>query len=44
MAVKGVRQVLRLEGAVAVVADHIWAAKQGLLAPRRAGMTAPTAR
>jgi isoquinoline 1-oxidoreductase beta subunit len=32
MAVKGVRQVLRLEGAVAVVADHFWAAKQGLLA------------
>ncbi|QNA90386.1 xanthine dehydrogenase family protein molybdopterin-binding subunit [Massilia sp. Dwa41.01b] len=33
MAVKGVRQVLRLEGAVAVVADHFWAAKQGLLPP-----------
>ncbi|MGJ9416997.1 molybdopterin cofactor-binding domain-containing protein [Massilia sp. CMS3.1] len=32
MAVTGVRQVLRLEGAVAVVADHFWAAKQGLLA------------
>jgi len=32
LAVKGVRQVLRLEGAVAVVADHFWAAKQGLLA------------
>lgn len=32
MAVKGVRQVLRIEGAVAVVADHFWAAKQGLLA------------
>ena len=32
MAVKGVRQVLRLEGAVAVVADHFWAAKQGLAA------------
>lgn len=32
MTVKGVRQVLRLEGAVAVVADHFWAAKQGLLA------------
>ena len=32
MAVKGVRQVLRLEGAVAVVADHFWAARQGLAA------------
>lgn len=31
MAVKGVRQVLRIEGAVAVVADHFWAAKQGLM-------------
>jgi len=32
MAVKGVRQVLRIEGAVAVVADNFWNAKQGLLA------------
>ncbi|HEX9173055.1 MAG TPA: xanthine dehydrogenase family protein molybdopterin-binding subunit [Telluria sp.] len=32
MAVKGVRQVLRLENAVAVVADNMWAAKQGLAA------------
>ncbi|WP_229503901.1 xanthine dehydrogenase family protein molybdopterin-binding subunit [Massilia putida] len=32
MAVKGVRQVLRIEGAVAVVAEHFWAAKQGLAA------------
>jgi isoquinoline 1-oxidoreductase beta subunit len=32
LAVKGVRQVLRIEGAVAVVADNFWAAKQGLLA------------
>jgi len=32
MAVKGVRQVLRIEGAVAVVADNFWSAKQGLLA------------
>jgi isoquinoline 1-oxidoreductase beta subunit len=32
MAVKGVRQVLKLDGAVAVVADHMWAAKQGLAA------------
>lgn len=32
LAVKGVRQVLRIEGAVAVVADHFWAAKQGMLA------------
>jgi len=32
LAVKGVRQVLRLEGAVAVVADNFWSAKQGLLA------------
>jgi isoquinoline 1-oxidoreductase beta subunit len=32
LAVKGVRQVLRLDSAVAVVADHMWAAKQGLAA------------
>jgi isoquinoline 1-oxidoreductase beta subunit len=31
-AVAGVRQVLRLENAVAVVGDHMWAAKQGLAA------------
>ena len=29
---KGVRQVVRLDDAVAVVADHMWAAKQGLAA------------
>ena len=29
-AVKGVRQVVRLDNAVAVVGDHMWAAKQGL--------------
>jgi isoquinoline 1-oxidoreductase beta subunit len=29
-AVPGVRQVLRLDDAVAVVGDHMWAAKQGL--------------
>src|SRR6266478_5644515 len=32
MAIKGVRQIVRLEDAVAVVADHMWAAKQGLKA------------
>ncbi len=32
LAVKGVRQVLKLDGAVAVVGDHLWAARQGLLA------------
>ncbi|SHG37302.1 xanthine dehydrogenase family protein molybdopterin-binding subunit [Massilia sp. CF038] len=32
MAVKGVRQVLKLDNAVAVVGDHMWAAKQGLAA------------
>ena len=32
MAVKGVRQVLKIDNAVAVVADHMWAAKQGLAA------------
>ena len=32
MAVKGVRHVLKLDNAVAVVADHMWAAKQGLAA------------
>jgi CO/xanthine dehydrogenase Mo-binding subunit len=32
LAVKGVHQVVRLEDCVAVVADHMWAAKQGLAA------------
>jgi isoquinoline 1-oxidoreductase subunit beta len=32
MAVKGVRQVVRLDNAVAVVGDHMWAAMQGLAA------------
>jgi isoquinoline 1-oxidoreductase beta subunit len=32
LAIPGVRQVVRLEDAVAVVADHMWAAKQGLAA------------
>ena len=31
-AIPGVRQVVRLDDAVAVVADHMWAAKQGLSA------------
>src|SRR3989441_11804363 len=31
-AIKGVLQVVRLDDAVAVVADHMWAAKQGLAA------------
>jgi isoquinoline 1-oxidoreductase subunit beta len=31
-AINGVRQVVRLDDAVAVVADHMWAAKQGLAA------------
>jgi isoquinoline 1-oxidoreductase subunit beta len=30
--VRGVRRVIRLENAVAVVADHMWAAKKGLAA------------
>ena len=30
--VKGVRQIVRLDDSVAVVADHMWAAKQGLAA------------
>ena len=30
--IKGVRQVVRLDDAVAVVADHLWAARQGLAA------------
>ncbi len=29
-AIKGVRQVVRLDNAVAVIGDHMWAAKQGL--------------
>ncbi|MBQ1762118.1 MAG: xanthine dehydrogenase family protein molybdopterin-binding subunit [Aquincola sp.] len=32
LAVKGVRQVLKIDNAVAVVGDHMWAAKQGLAA------------
>src|SRR5258708_33236589 len=32
MAIPGVRQIVRLDDAVAVVADHMWAAKQGLAA------------
>ena len=31
-ATKGVRQIVRLDDAVAVVADHMWAAKEGLAA------------
>jgi isoquinoline 1-oxidoreductase subunit beta len=31
-AIKGVHQVVRLADAVAVVAEHMWAAKQGLAA------------
>ena len=32
MAIKGVRQVVKIDNAVAVVGDHMWAAKQGLAA------------
>jgi isoquinoline 1-oxidoreductase subunit beta len=32
--IRGVRQIVRLDDAVAVVADHMWAAKQGLKALR----------
>jgi isoquinoline 1-oxidoreductase beta subunit len=32
MAIKGVRQVVRIDNAVAVVGDHMWAATQGLAA------------
>ena len=32
MAIKGVRQVVRLDNAVAVVGDNTWAAMQGLAA------------
>src|SRR5438093_1597535 len=32
MAIKGVRQIVKLDDVVAVVADHMWAAKQGLAA------------
>jgi isoquinoline 1-oxidoreductase beta subunit len=31
-AVKGVRQIVRIDNAVAIVADHMWAAKKGLMA------------
>jgi isoquinoline 1-oxidoreductase beta subunit len=44
LAVKGVRQVLRLENAVAVVADHMWAAKQGLAAAAPRWDDGPNAR
>lgn len=30
--IKGVRQIVRIDNAVAVIADHTWAAKKGLLA------------
>jgi isoquinoline 1-oxidoreductase subunit beta len=32
LAIKGVRQIVQLDDVVAVVADHMWAAKQGLAA------------
>src|SRR5712671_3246262 len=32
LAVRGVRQVVNIDEAVAVVADHMWAAKKGLKA------------
>ncbi|WP_416352170.1 molybdopterin cofactor-binding domain-containing protein [Variovorax sp. LG9.2] len=32
LAVKGVRQIVKIDNAVAVVGDHMWAAKQGLAA------------
>src|SRR2546425_4988903 len=32
MAIAGVRQIVKLDDVVAVVADHMWAAKQGLAA------------
>ena len=32
LAVKGVHEVLKLDNAVAVVADHMWSAQQGLMA------------
>ena len=32
MAIKGVRQVVKIDNAVAVVGDHMWAAMQGLSA------------
>ncbi len=32
LSVKGVHQVVKLENAIAVIADHMWAAKQGLAA------------
>jgi isoquinoline 1-oxidoreductase beta subunit len=31
-AAKGVRQIVRIDNAVAIVADHMWAAKKGLMA------------
>jgi isoquinoline 1-oxidoreductase beta subunit len=44
LAVKGVRQVVKLDNAVAVIADHGGAARKGLaaLSPRWSGSEAPT--
>ena len=43
-AVKGVRQVVRVDEAVAVVADHMGAANKGLAAAAIQGTTARTQR
>jgi len=40
LAVRGVHQVVRIDNAVAVVADHTWVAKKGSRQPRSDGMTA----
>jgi isoquinoline 1-oxidoreductase subunit beta len=42
--VRGVRQVVRLDDAVAVIADHMWAAKQGLAALKVAWDAGPHAK
>ena len=41
-AIPGVRQVVVLDDLVAVVGDHMWAAKKGLAALASPGTTAPT--
>jgi len=40
LAVRGVHQVVRIDNAVAVVADHTWSPKRGSRQPRSDGMTA----
>ena len=42
MAIKGVRQLVKIDNAVAVVGDHMWAANKGSVLSRSNGTTART--